>query len=240
MSNIEEKVNEILGIETAAENAVVEKKEFKPIVPRVEDKDKTPPSVVSPVPQNNEDGSDYYIQSGFYGQYVDHLVLGDYGPLPDPSPAGRETAAKRLAGGPRVEKPKGFFSPQQAFDWHKENDPRAGSSDGEIWAAVENLYRTNWDGILIPKTDPEMWWQNGRTALKEGDFMWHSVKNISCKTLVLRGEISTVLDKEQAEKMAEAIPNGNGIMREVPKAGHGLHGENMEGALEILREFLAS
>ena len=37
----------------------------------VEDKDKTPPSVVSPVPQNNEHGSDYYIQSGFYGQYVD-------------------------------------------------------------------------------------------------------------------------------------------------------------------------
>jgi len=37
----------------------------------VEDNDKTPPSVVSPVPQNNEDGSDYYIQSGFYGQYVD-------------------------------------------------------------------------------------------------------------------------------------------------------------------------
>ena len=37
----------------------------------VEDKDKTPPSVVSPVPQNNEDGSDSYIQSGFYGQYVD-------------------------------------------------------------------------------------------------------------------------------------------------------------------------
>ena len=37
----------------------------------VEDKDNTPTSVVSPVPQNNEDGSDYYIQSGFYGQYVD-------------------------------------------------------------------------------------------------------------------------------------------------------------------------
>ena len=36
-----EKVNEILGIETATENAVVEKKEFKPLVPRVEDKDKT-------------------------------------------------------------------------------------------------------------------------------------------------------------------------------------------------------
>ncbi len=28
-------------------------------------------SIISPVPPNNEDGSDYYIQSGFYGQYVD-------------------------------------------------------------------------------------------------------------------------------------------------------------------------
>jgi hypothetical protein len=28
-------------------------------------------SIVSPVPANNSDGVDYYIQSGFYGQYVD-------------------------------------------------------------------------------------------------------------------------------------------------------------------------
>ena len=28
-------------------------------------------SVVSPVPQNNEDGADYYLASGFYGQYLD-------------------------------------------------------------------------------------------------------------------------------------------------------------------------
>jgi hypothetical protein len=27
--------------------------------------------VISPVPQNNEDGADYYLTSGFYGQYVD-------------------------------------------------------------------------------------------------------------------------------------------------------------------------
>ena len=32
---------------------------------------KKPTSVVSPVPPSNEDGVDYYIQSGFYGQYVD-------------------------------------------------------------------------------------------------------------------------------------------------------------------------
>ena len=35
------------------------------------DKEKKSPSVISPVPQSNEDGVDNYISSGFYGSYVD-------------------------------------------------------------------------------------------------------------------------------------------------------------------------
>jgi len=37
----------------------------------IDDSQDKSPSVVSPVPKSNEDGVDYYIQSGFYGQYVD-------------------------------------------------------------------------------------------------------------------------------------------------------------------------
>jgi len=37
----------------------------------IEDKEKKSKSIVSPVPQNNEDGVDNYISSGFYGSYVD-------------------------------------------------------------------------------------------------------------------------------------------------------------------------
>jgi len=37
----------------------------------INDSDNTPDSVVSPVPRSNEDGVDYFVQSGFYGQYVD-------------------------------------------------------------------------------------------------------------------------------------------------------------------------
>jgi hypothetical protein len=37
----------------------------------IDDSDNTPDSVVSPVPRSNEDGVDYFVQSGFYGQYVD-------------------------------------------------------------------------------------------------------------------------------------------------------------------------
>ena len=37
----------------------------------IEDTEKKSKGVVSPIPQSNEDGVDYYLSSGFYGQYVD-------------------------------------------------------------------------------------------------------------------------------------------------------------------------
>ncbi len=37
----------------------------------IEDTNQKPPSVQSPVPQSNEDGSDHYLTSGFFGSYVD-------------------------------------------------------------------------------------------------------------------------------------------------------------------------
>jgi len=37
----------------------------------IEDDNQLPKSAISPVPDNNEDGVDYYLTSGFYGQYVD-------------------------------------------------------------------------------------------------------------------------------------------------------------------------
>ena len=37
----------------------------------IEDSEKTPPGVVSPVPPSNQDGSEHYVTSGFYGSYVD-------------------------------------------------------------------------------------------------------------------------------------------------------------------------
>lgn len=170
----------------------------------------------------------------YYGHLVDHLVLGDYGPLPDPSPSGRDTAAQRLQSGAKP-KPKGFFSSKMAYDWYREQNP--GWPDEQIWRTIQNTHRTNWDGILVSKTDPEISWLLGRTALKEGPFLWDCVDRISCKTLILRGETSTVLDKEQAQKMEATIPNGKGTFKELSAAGHGLHSENMEEAVQIIREF---
>ncbi len=171
----------------------------------------------------------------YYGDLVDHLVLGDYGPMPDPSPAGKATAAAR---GGNTPPPKGFFSPEQAFEWHRERDEDA--SDEEIWRVVKRSYRTNWDSTLVSKTDPEALWLRGRTALKEGDFLWDCVGKISCKTLVLRGGESNVLDREQAEKMAATIPNGNGSLHELDGVGHGLHREDVDTVRSVLGDFFAS
>ena len=38
---------------------------------KIEKDDDQSKNIVSPVPQNNEDSSDYYVSSGFYGQYVE-------------------------------------------------------------------------------------------------------------------------------------------------------------------------
>jgi len=37
----------------------------------IDDSQKKSKSIVSPIPQSSEDGSDHYVSSGFYGQYVD-------------------------------------------------------------------------------------------------------------------------------------------------------------------------
>lgn len=173
----------------------------------------------------------------YHGDLVSHLILGDYGPMPDPSPAGKETANQRMTKG-STERPRGFFSPQMAFDWHNEQTPEI--EDTAIWDLIKNTYRTNWDGILVPKTDPEIRWLLGRTALKEGPFLWDCVKRITCKTLVMRGESTNVLDRAQADMMVAEIPNGNGSTVEIKEAGHGLHNDNLEGTANAIRAFLIS
>ena len=42
----------------------------------IEDNDKNPPGAVSPIPPSNQDGSEHYVSSGFYGSYVD--IEGKY------------------------------------------------------------------------------------------------------------------------------------------------------------------
>ena len=70
----------------------------------IDDVTPKPPSVVSPVPQNNEDGVDNYISSGFYGSYLDiegvyrteHDLIRRYSCLLYTSPSPRDMRRSRM------------------------------------------------------------------------------------------------------------------------------------------------
>ena len=173
----------------------------------------------------------------YWGQFITHLVLGDYGPMPDQSEEGKRVARERMQsiGGQR---PRGFRSPTEAFEWFQEQEPER--SPDELWRRVKYQLRLNWAGRLVWKTDPELFWLTGSTALQEGPFLWDCLPRIPCKTLVLRGAQTHVLDFDQAERMASLIPNGNGTLKEIPDAGHGLFTDQPERCLDVLNDFFNS
>ncbi|HZP46400.1 MAG TPA: alpha/beta hydrolase [Candidatus Binataceae bacterium] len=62
------------------------------------------------------------------------------------------------------------------------------------------------------------------------------IHQISCKTLIMRGEHSDIFSDANARKFAESLPAGRWI--KIPNAGHTIQGDNPAGLLEALRPFL--
>ncbi|HXH84307.1 MAG TPA: alpha/beta hydrolase [Candidatus Tectomicrobia bacterium] len=131
--------------------------------------------------------------------------------------------------------------------------PAPGPPEPETWESIEqaarHLYRANprpgihyyrWvvshslrerDGALAWKWHPSVKSRRGP------DLDWWSiVRAIPCPTLVLRGQHSHVLDRDVAERMAAALPDGRLV--EIPDAVHTLHEDNPEAVLAALRAFL--
>jgi pimeloyl-ACP methyl ester carboxylesterase len=92
------------------------------------------------------------------------------------------------------------------------------------------------DGTLVPKHDPQYFY-----ALGEGDADVQSppleaAHRITCPVLLLRGEKSTVLLPDAAERFVAALPHGELVV--VPNAGHTVHLENPLGFLSAVTPFL--
>jgi esterase len=99
------------------------------------------------------------------------------------------------------------------------------------WVAASSL-RQGADGALVWKWHPSV--KERRSQL---DIDWWAVlRSITPPTLVLRGESSTVLDRDVAERMAKELPRGRFV--EIPRAVHTLHEDNPDAVLAALREFL--
>ena len=135
------------------------------------------------------------------------------------------------------------------------SQPSAGPPEPETWESIEqaarHLLRGNpypgihyyrWvastslrarpDGALVWKWHPSV---KERRTNPDLDW-WGILRSITPPTLVLRGEESTVLDRDVAERMAKELPNGQFI--EIPRAVHTLHEDNPEAVLAALEGFL--
>jgi pimeloyl-ACP methyl ester carboxylesterase len=61
---------------------------------------------------------------------------------------------------------------------------------------------------------------------------------VTCPTLVARGELSDAVTEESAARLAAALPQGEWLG--IPDAGHTVQGDNPRGLANALRRFLAS
>jgi pimeloyl-ACP methyl ester carboxylesterase len=134
-------------------------------------------------------------------------------------------------------------------------EPSPGPPEPDTWESIEqaaqHLFRANpfpgihyyrWvvsaslreraDGALVWKWHPSV---KERRTQADIDW-WAVVKAITPPTLVLRGELSPVLDREVAERMARELPSGRFV--EIPRALHTLHEDNPDAVLAALRDFL--
>jgi len=67
--------------------------------------------------------------------------------------------------------------------------------------------------------------------------LWPLLPNITCPTLIVRGEESDLLPADVAAKMIKTLPNGSVV--EVERAGHMVFEDNPEGFISAVKGWLA-
>ena len=151
---------------------------------------------------------------------VQELVVIDIGP---------EISARAAAAPAGPAEPETWESVEQAARPQYRANPRPGIHYNR-WVVSQSL-RERPDGALVWAWHPSVKTRRGP------DLDWWSlVRSITVPTLLLRGEDSHVLDREVAERMVAALPDGRLV--EIPGAVHTLHEDNPEAVLAALEEFL--
>lgn len=93
-------------------------------------------------------------------------------------------------------------------------------------------------GNLVFRFDPSIHQATGRGAIAEIPFLWESLEHITCPTLVVRAEKSSILSREIAEEMVRRLPDGRLV--EIPASGHQIPLHQPEQFADAVREFLGN
>ncbi|PKB60007.1 MAG: hypothetical protein BZY65_02025 [SAR202 cluster bacterium Ae2-Chloro-G2] len=111
-----------------------------------------------------------------------------------------------------------------------------GAPDEYIRMRGETELTRNYDGVLVPKADPELSRIISSLRSKEESYLWESWSRISCPLMVLRGDRSLYIDESITEQMKELQPSLHFL--DVPNSNHSIPAYNSGFLVDHLRRFL--
>lgn len=171
-------------------------------------------------------GRNAYHYTGQHPEEVERLVIVDIGPEIVASGSNRIRQGTQAA--------DTFDDPEQAIAQSRAANPIA--DEGELRARVTNNLMQIADGRWTFRYDKAL--RNPDRPLPRPDpaAAWALLPNITCPTLLVRGELSDILSVETAERMIREIPNCR--MVTVPGAGHSIPLDSPRGMIDSVQGFL--
>lgn len=121
---------------------------------------------------------------------------------------------------------------EKAISFNPRRDPRL------LRRSLLYNVRATPDGKWMRKNDTRhMGERTVETIIEDATRHWKAVAAINCPALVVRGAESDVFHDEDAEKLAQSLPDGRWV--KVDSAGHSVQGDNPAGLSAAIREFFA-
>lgn len=157
---------------------------------------------------------------------VERLVIVDIGP--QVAAAG----SARISSGVAV--PDVFASPEEAFAAAR--SANAVPPEDELWHRTRNNLLLRADGTWTWRYDVALRRGGSNLPRPDVDAQWALLPSIVASTLLVRGELSDVLDPADADRMVAAIPGGRLVT--VAGAGHSVPLDQPAGFIDAITPFL--
>jgi pimeloyl-ACP methyl ester carboxylesterase len=168
-----------------------------------------------------------------YGYAAKHPETLEKLVIVDIAPTLERTGMSRISSG--VQAKDVFDTQEEAVAQARLGNPLA-PDDALRYRALNNLKQRD-DGKWTFKYDVAL--RNGSTARvvpPDSEAIWASLANITCPTLLVRGEKSDLLGMAAAERMVATIPDCKLV--QVANSGHSVPLDNPPGFLEAVRSWL--
>ena len=163
-----------------------------------------------------------------YPEKLSHLVIIDAGP--EIRRPGSRRIRDFVNGGANPESLDAII--ERALAFNPRRDPKI------LRRSLMHNLRQQTDGNWVWKYDRKRFQQMDRDAhTAERRALADGLAKVTVPTLVVRGAESDVFHKEDAERLAQRLPDGRYVT--IPRAGHTVQGDNPKDLAEALREFLA-